>query len=203
MKTLLHIFIFFSVAIVTAQEAIIEKTNQFSYGIMIGGNFYNIANNNSADAYVPDDSSPTFIVGVFGEYNFTKNMGLKIDAIHYNKDFLFDTKDKLITMNFIDISTNFKYDFGEKYREGFYLLGGPKISIIADADSDNEDVKHHFELVNYGAQLGFGWRIYKCIDIQTKFEYELTPFFKLANGHNSKFFNAVISANIDIARLIK
>ncbi|WP_445715266.1 outer membrane beta-barrel protein [Flavobacterium sp.] len=203
MKTLLYIFLFLSVAIVTAQEASIEKTNQFSYGIVIGGNFYNITNNNTADAFIPEDISPSFIVGIFGEYNFTKNMGVKIDANYYNKDFLFDIKNKLITMKFVDFSANFKYDFGENYREGFYLLGGPKISIIADADSDNEDVKHHFETLNLGAQLGFGWRIYKYFDLQTKFEYEVTPFFKLDNGHNSKFVNAIVTLNIDIAKMFK
>ncbi len=203
MKSLLTIFLFFAITIVTAQETEIEKTNQFTYGIVMGGNFYNIANNNTDNAYIPEDISPSFVIGVFGEYNFTKNMGVKIDANYYNKDFLFDIKSKLITMNFVDFSANFKYDFGETYREGFYLIGGPKISVIADADSENEDVKHHFETLNLGAQFGFGWRIYKYFDLQTKLEYEVTPFFKLDNGDNSKFFNAIITLNVDIAKMIK
>jgi hypothetical protein len=202
MKNLILLLAIFVTTIVAAQEITTEKAHELSYGITIGGNFYNIANNNTADAYIPEDISPSLVLGVYGEYNFTKNMGVKLDVLYYNKDFLFDTKDKLIEMDFIDISTNFKYDFGDTYTEGFYLIGGPKISIIANANSDNEDVKHHFETLNLGAQLGFGWRIHRYIDIQTKLEYEITPFFKLDNGHNSKFVNAILSANFDLARII-
>ncbi|MDP5000353.1 MAG: PorT family protein [Flavobacterium sp.] len=202
MKNLILLLAIFVTTIVAAQEITTEKTHELSYGITIGGNFYNIANNNTADAYIPEDISPSLVLGVYGEYNFTKNMGVKLDVLYYNKDFLFDTKDKLIEMDFIDISTNFKYDFGDTYTEGFYLIGGPKISIIANANSDNEDVKHHFETLNLGAQLGFGWRVHRYIDIQTKLEYEITPFFKLDNGHNSKFVNAILSANFDLARII-
>ena len=202
MKNLILILAFFVTTIVAAQEITTEKEHELSYGITIGTNFYNIANNNKADSFILENLAPSLALGVYGEYNFTKNMGVKLDVLYYNKDFLFDTKDKLIEMDFIDISTNFKYDFGDTYTEGFYLIGGPKISIIANANSDNEDVKHHFETLNLGAQLGFGWRVHRYIDIQTKLEYEITPFFKLDNGHNSKFVNAILSANFDLARII-
>lgn len=203
MKNLILILAFFVTTIVAAQEITTEKEHELSYGITIGTNFYNIANNNKADSFIPENLAPSLVLGVYGEYNFTKNTGVKLDVLYYSKDFLFDIKNTLFKMHFIDLSANFKYDFGETYREGFYLIGGPKISIITDATSDNEeDYKHHFETLNLGAQLGFGWRVHRYIDIQTKLEYEITPFFKLDNGHNSKFINAILSANFDLARII-
>lgn len=203
MKNLLTFLTFFLLTIATAQEIPVEKTHEFSYGVIIGSNFYNISNNSTIDSYVTKNITPSIVYGGYGEYNFTKNIGVKLDAILYNKKFLYFTKNQTFKMSFVDISTNFKYNFGDTYRKGFYLLGGPKLSIITKVNSDDEDVKHHFETVNLGFQLGFGLRVYRFIDVQAKLEYEVTPFFKLENGHSSKFVNGIVSANIDLTRLSK
>lgn len=195
MKKLLYIPIILFTCIVSAQQ-------EFSYGVVVGNSFYTIGNNNGTTTFETEDKVSTFTIGGYSEYNFTENIGVKLDMLFSKKEFIYFPNKQVFEMNFIDIAPNFKYDFGETYREGFYLLAGPKISLITNVKSEGEDVKDSFETFNLGAQLGFGWRVLKFIDIQTKLDYELTPFFKLNNGNKSNFFGAVISANIDLSRLL-
>ena len=57
----------------------------------------------------------------------------------------------------------------------------------------------------------FDWESIKLKDdylqeflkIYKPLKYEVTPFFKLENGHSSKFVNGIVSANIDLTRLSK
>lgn len=192
MKKLLILTLLFIITIVNAQE--------FSYGVVLGNSFYSIANNNGTNAMTTNDYS-TITFGGYGEYNFTDNIGFKTDVLFVRNSFLYYPTKQPFEMNIVSIGPNLKYDFGEEYRKGFYMLIGPKLSFITSVESEGEDVKDSFETFNFGAQLGFGYRVFKYVDLQTKLEYDISPFFKLENGNKSNFFGAVVSANIDLAKL--
>jgi hypothetical protein len=198
MKKLLTFVILLTINIINAQE--------FSYGVVFGNSFYEAGNNNGTDSFQAINNS-NFYLGVYGEYNFTEKIGIKTE-INLNKKGVsyqatrdvFNIKGEF-EFKYLEIAPNFKYDFGQEYRKGFYMLAGPKLSFMTSATSDGEDVKDSFETFNVGAQLGFGYRVFKYVDLQTKLEYDISPFFKLDNGHKSNFFGAVVSANIDLAKL--
>ena len=192
MKRLLTFMLLFAITIVNAQE--------FSYGVVLGNSFYTIANNNGTDGMTTDDYS-TITFGGYGEYNFTDKIGIKTDILFAKNSFAYYPTKQPFEMSIVSLAPNLKYDFGDVYREGFYMLIGPKLSIITGVESDGEDVKDSFETFNFGAQLGFGYRVFKYVDLQTKLEYDISPFFKLENGNKSNFFGAVVSANIDLAKL--
>lgn len=192
MKKLLTFTILFTINILNAQE--------LSYGVVLGNSFYAIANNNGSNTMEMEDSS-IFIIGGYGEYNFTENIGIKTDILYAKNSFFYYPNRQPFEMNVVSCAPNFKYDFGEEYRKGFYLLVGPKLSFVTSVESEGEDVKDSFETLNFGAQIGFGYRVLKFIDLQTKLEYDISPFFKLENGKKSNFFGAVVSANIDLAKL--
>lgn len=192
MKKLLTFTLLFAITIVNAQE--------FSYGVVLGNSFYTIANNNGTDGMTTDDYS-TITFGGYGEYNFTEKIGIKTDILFAKNSFTYYPTKQPFEMSMVSLAPNFKYDFGDVYREGFYMLIGSKLSIITSVESEGEDVKDSFESFNFGAQLGFGYRVFKYVDLQTKLEYDISPFFKLENGHKSNFFGAVVSANIDLAKL--
>lgn len=195
MKKLFYLFSILFTCNISAQQ-------EFSYGVIIGNSFYTIANNNGTNSMNTDDYS-TITFGGYGEYNFTEKTGVKTEILFAKNNFFYYTTKQPFEMNLLSIAPNFKYDFGETYRDGFYMLAGPKLAFITSVKSEGEDVKDSFETFNLGAQLGFGWRILKFIDLQTKLEYEVTPFFKLDNGDSSNFFNAIVTLNIDIAKMIK
>ena len=192
MNKLLTFSLFFIISLANAQE--------LSYGLVLGNSFYTIANNNGTNGMTTDDYS-TITFGGYGEYNFTNKIGVKADILFAKNSFAYYPTKQPFDMNIVSVAPNFKYDFGEEYREGFYMLVGPKISFITSVESEGEDVKDSFETFNFGAQLGFGYRVFKYIDLQTKLEYDISPFFKLENGNKSNFFGVVVSSDVDLAKL--
>lgn len=176
------------------------KAQQLSYGVIIGGIFYETANNNNSDLFSTAENFSANLGGYL-EYNFNEKMGVKTEITFNKRQINYFQQDQEFKLNIIEISPDFKYDFGSKYREGFYMLAGPKISIISKAESQGTDVKKVFDTTYFGAQLGFGWRIFSVVDIQTKLGYELTPFYK-SGDRKSKFFDAGLSLNIDLQKII-
>jgi len=185
----------------------IVNAQEFSYGVVLGNSFFDAGNNNGSDR-MHAKSYSQFLPGVYGEYNFNENIGIKADVfltnkpVNYFKYISGYTYQSEIDLKYFEFSTNLKYDFGNTYREGFYMLIGPKFNLLTKATSEGEDVKDSFESFYVSAQLGFGWRVFQFVDLQTKFEYDVMPFFKTRNDHNSKFFGAIVSVNIDIEKML-
>lgn len=198
-KVVIICFIFFASNLIKAQN--------ISYGPVIGHAFYEIGNNNGRYQFLTDKNN-TVNFGAYLEYQFTDNLGLKTELIINKKEAYFKSSSSFLTSEdkfnfyFFEINPNLKYDFGQEYRKGFYMLLGPKIAFLTKVTLDNEDVKDDFETFIYGAQLGFGYRIFKFIDLQTKIEYDIAPFIKFDNDRKSQFFGANISLNLDLERLI-
>ena len=192
MKKSISLFVLlFSIYFVNAQD--------FSGGVVLGNSFYGVAN--GGGEFSPKKNPTSFSFGLYGEYAFNNNIGIKTDFLFSQYKF-FTNSNIPFEMGIVTIAPNFKYDFGENYREGFYMVAGPKITIVNSAKSNNDDVKDIFNTPMVGVQLGFGWRIFRFVDLQTKFEYDIDAFYEFKNGNKSSFFGGIISANIDIARLI-
>lgn len=199
MKTLLRTLFFLISVVTTAQE--------ISYGPVLGVNIYSASNNNDKHPFRISDSK-IFVsnLGAYLEYNFTENLGIKSEFTVNKKTLEYLPKSVYITVipvtiNVIDIAPSIKYDFGQEYRKGFYMTLGPKVAFLTKVVSEGEDVSSDFEKNTFGAQLGLGQRMFKFIDLQAKFDYEFTPFFKVEN-YKSKFIGVYVSLNVDIERLI-
>lgn len=199
MKKLITLILVFVFNIVSAQE--------FSYGPVLGMSFYGTSNDSGVQQF-GFNKLGFLTVGAYGEYNFTKNIGVKTELL-FNKRGLefkvlgaggFKTD---YDFSVIEVNPNLKYDFGQEYRRGFYMLFGPKFSFVSKITSDGEDAKDGFETFLYGVQLGFGTRVYKFIDIQTKLDYDVTSFAEYGNNSYSNFFGATLSLNLDVERLIQ
>ncbi|WP_396184164.1 outer membrane beta-barrel protein [Flavobacterium sp.] len=180
---------------------IFGTAQELSYGPILGANFYDINNNNGSNTMQTDNSN-SITFGAYGEYNFTEKIGIKTELLFLKTDFYYLPTKQPFEMNILSIAPNFKYDFGDKYRKGFYMLVGPKLAFATSIKSEGEDVKDSFETIIFGAQLGFGYRVLTFIDLQAKIDYDVTPFFKLNNGNKSKFFAAIISFNVDLAKIL-
>jgi opacity protein-like surface antigen len=178
----------------------ISKAQNLSYGALIGGNFYQSNNDSSSNQFLSDANPFAINLGGYLEYNFNENIGVKTDLTFNKKELSYENSTNF-KLNFIDISPNLKYDFGNEYRKGFYMLIGPRFSFLTKAEVDGTDASDIFNKTNIGLQLGLGQRIFNYIDIQGKFDYGITPFFENDNN-KSKFFGAYISLNVDLEKII-
>lgn len=196
MKKLVYLLLLITVSL-NAQE--------LSYGLLVGSNFYN-SNNNNNNYNFSDNGGSSFNYGGYLEYNFSQNIGIKTEITFVNRQLSYiepNTGSESIDFDFsyFELAPSFKYDFGQEYRKGFYLLLGPKISLMTKADQDGQDAKDLFETTNFGAQFGIGNRVFKYVDIEAKLDYELAPFFKV-DSSKSSIFGAYLSLTIDLEKIL-
>lgn len=176
------------------------NAQKLSYGPILGVAFYEVNNSSSSSNFKKDDNT-ILNLGGYAEYNFTENSGIKTEVTFNNKNIKVLNSESKIEMSFFEIAPSFKYDFGEEYRKGFYMMLGPKFSFMTKAESSGQDVKDEFNTTNVAAQIALGQRVAKYIDVQLKFDYDLTPFMD-ANGRKSSFFGANLSLNLDLEKIL-
>lgn len=177
------------------------NAQNFSYGIILGGDFYEAANSGSTPNFNAQGSNLTPNIGGYAEYSFSNKIGIKTEITFNKKTIEFTGIDSGFNMSFLQISPSLKYDCGPEYRKGFYMLLGPKLSIITKVTSEGVDVKDSFESSNFALQYGIGTRFYKYFDIEGKLDYEFTPFYK-TSYNTSSFLNFYINLGIDLERLL-
>ncbi len=178
----------------------ISKAQNLSYGVLLGGNFYQSNNDSSSNQFNTDGTPIAFNLGGYLEYNFTENIGIKTDLTFNKKELQFENTTNF-KLNFIDISPSLKYDFGHEYRKGFYMLIGPRFSLLTKATAEGADASDVFNKTSIGLQLGLGQRIFTYVDIQGKFDYGATAFYESATT-KSKLFGAYLSLNVDLEKML-
>lgn len=193
-KTLFILFLTFSVFTYSQDK---------SYGLLLGANFYESNNNNGENQLIiKDNKFTTSNFGAYFEYGINENIGIKSELTFNKKMITYNKFDLDFELQFIEFSPSFKYDFGTEYKKGFYMTLGPRFSFLIKTESD-ENSEDTFENLNIGLQLGLGHRLTNFIDFQAKIDYGITPYFKLENNDKSKFFGAYLTLFIDASELIK
>lgn len=176
-------------------------SQDLSYGILIGGVGDGVSNNNGHFNFTVD-TPVNLNVGAYVEVGFTNKLGLKTEITFNTKDpRLHDSSSTIYKLSYLEIAPNFKYDFGDEYREGIYMLIGPKIGLLTKADSEGEDVKDAFESTIFTGQIGVGYRVLTFMDLELKGDFDLSPFVK-DNDYKSSFFGGYLSVTIDIERIL-
>lgn len=175
----------------------------FSYGIMLGIN-------TSATA---SKGFPTFTnngnffkssFGAYGEYNFTEKWGVKTELLFHNA-LLKPTGigSGQLKINMMELSPNVKFDFGNEYRKGAYLILGPKITLLNSISYEGNDVDENFNKTLIGIQTGIGGRMFQYFDLQFKLNYDFTSFYENPITNNNDFFlGANLHLGIDVERLL-
>ncbi len=195
MKKIILVVILFTSNLIFCQE--------FSYGLVLKSSFYQVGNDNGTIVFTGKENglSSALKMGIYGEYNFNDKIGVKTEFTYLKKKIFLQNTETPYILNHLSIAPNLKYDFGNEYRKGFYILFGPKISLLTSAKFENEDVKETFESFTLTPQLGFGSRVFKYIDLEAKLEYDVLPFFNFENEYKSFFFGCNLGATIDLERI--
>ncbi len=130
-------------------------------------------------------------LGVFGEFEINEFSGVQA-AINYSvlgvdRGFIFRTPggpvredSKISAINF---STHYKFDVNKDIGKGFYLLAGPRISFLLNAETDSgQDTIELYNTTRFAGQLGFG------VDFLKHYSFEFIGDY----GFNTPFDSDVI-----------
>ncbi|MBD3581931.1 porin family protein [Flavobacterium selenitireducens] len=189
------------------------NSQNWSYGVILGLNMYNDQSSNSGQNEVFFDSGneefAALNLGGYVEYQFSENMGIKAEATFnektFEKGFSNLSLNERYTLNYVDVNPLFKYDFGSKYRQGFYMILGPKFGFLTNskvnAPENDEAATDDFKPIYVNLDFGIGWRVLKVVDVQGKVDYGLTPFYK-DQYNGCKIFGGYFSVNVDLDRIL-
>lgn len=182
---------------------IISNAQTFSYGIMLGLNS-SISASKGGPSFTNNENhiKPSF--GVFGEYNFTEKWGFKTEILFHNTVLKpAGISIGQLKINMLEISPNVKFDFGDEYRKGAYLIFGPKITLLNSISYEGNNVDDSFNKTLIGIQTGIGGRMFQYIDLQFKLNYDFTSFYENPITNNNDFFlGANLHLGIDVERLL-
>ena len=204
MKKLLIILLFG----LTVNKAISQK---LSYGVLLGVNVSASASKDNGsflnDGGATFTNSGNYVVpsfGAYAEYNFSERWGLKTEVLLHKATLEANySPEGQLKINMLEISPNVKFDFGNEYRKGAYLVFGPRITLLNRISYEGTEVDEDFTKTLIGLQLGTGTRICKYFDLQFKLNYDFTPFYENPANTNSDFFlGANLHLGIDIERLL-
>ena len=204
MKKLLIVFLFGLNANVTISQTL-------SYGVLLGVNVSASASKDG-DSFLNDGGAtftnsgnyavPSF--GAYAEYNFSERWGLKTEVLLHKATLETNyNPEGQLKVNMLEISPNVKFDFGNEYRKGAYLVFGPRITLLNKISYEGSEADQNFTKTLIGLQLGAGTRILDYFDLQFKLNYDFTPFYENPANTNSDFFlGANLHLGIDIERLL-
>ena len=177
--------------------SLLSQAQELNYGITLGGNLYEIY----SDGGISNESGNSkigLLIGGFLDYGFSDKIGAKV-LIAYNKKTMGGNIPT--EYNFLDISPNFKYNFGSDYGKGFYLLIGPRFSFLLNAKIEGQDMTDGFENSNVGLQLGLGTNVFKFLELELRFDYGFTAVYEITN-QKRKMFGGILALNLNLEKLL-
>jgi len=86
-----------------------------------------------------------------------------------------------LSMNYLDIPIHLLYKFGDNLEKGFFLSGGPTISILMSANSEGVDIKDDVSSTDIGFNLGIGY----MLNSQLSFGLDATIGFSNLDSESS------------------
>lgn len=186
-------------------------SQNISYGVVLGSDFYFSSNNNGTNYFVTknDELIASANLGVYFEKKLNNKLRLKIEITSNEKKLVYKKSGLIIinedvSLNYLDISPSLKYFFRKDNNKGLYLMIGTRVSILTKSSSENDILTSDFyEKTNFGMQLGLGKKIFNFLDLQGKLDYGISPFFEIETDKKSTFANAYLSLFIDLEKILK
>jgi len=186
-----------------------SNAQEFSYGITGGVNGYNIATKNGPLSSV-NDPYDNLNIGLFGGYQFSDRLGVKARLLYNSSNEEYAISDNFVFSEFsFDVKTiqflpHLKLDVNSEYGKGFYLVAGPRLSIVTNAENEaEEDVKDFYNSSSLGVQLGFGVDFLKHFSIELFGDYGLNNILSDQTDTEANTAGAYILFSVDFDSFLK
>ncbi|MEY8849602.1 outer membrane beta-barrel protein [Psychroserpens sp. XS_ASV72] len=180
---------------------------ELSYGVYLGSNFYRMPIKGDLDSR---GGQAPLNLGLFGSVQINESSGVHLNAF-YGKaiEGSFSSDDGNIFIDKIEVNKIttqllYKYHVKKTYNQGFYLLLGPRLSFVSNAEGkqDGLDYSELYEKVNFGISGGFGFTFLKHLDGQVILDYGLPSTIDFGKFKSSTI-GAYLNILIDIESIIK
>jgi hypothetical protein len=162
------------------------KAQEFSYGGILGIKPYDVEINGPISG---GTGFSTLNVGGFLDYQINDSFGVRGNLIYSNsKESIYYLKNgnQIVSTFFnqskiksIEFQSLLRYDVNHSYNQGFYIIGGFRITNILNVKLDGQKNDDFYKKINFGGMLGFGVIFAKYYGI------EFIPDLNISNTLNS------------------
>lgn len=163
---LLAVFTVLGVANVNAQK--------IKLGVKGGINLASVSGDNTKDI----GSVTAFNFGVLSEVPISEKFSFQPELMYSGQGYSFN--DNTIALNYLNIPLMGKY----YVTKGLSVEAGPQIGFLLAAKNEKTDVKDSFKTVDFGVNLGLGYKLENGLNFGVRYNLGLTDINNVANSSN-------------------
>jgi len=189
MKNKILFLLVLNTSVLTAQE--------LRFGILGGIGYYDAP---SFESSTTSNEKSTFgpYIGAYVDYKFEERFGSVFLLALNKKKVAFE---ELVTLSYIDLGLLLKMDIDKQYGKGFYLVGGPKVSLLGSAERRDLEIKDTFNGTQFGFLLGAGTNINHFLDVEVLVDADLRNVLN-TNTQNIKLVGAVVTVKLELNAML-
>ena len=168
------------------------QAQDVAFGAKIGANFSSIYGD-TTDGIETITSVINF--GVYSEISLTEKFSFQPEIMYSIQGFsVVDealSTDDIVSLNYINIPLMAKY----YVTKGFSFEAGPQIGFLVSAKNEDIDVKDNFKSIDYGVNLGLGYKLENGLNFGARYNFGLANINDV-EGSSDKFRNGVAQITI-------
>ena len=179
MKKILTIaaFTVFGFASMQAQEV--------NFGLKGGFNIATATGDNSKDF----DAVTSFHFGAMAEIPLSEKFSFQPEVLYSGQGI--SINDDTLELKYINVPLMGKYYVAK----GLSLEAGPQVGFLVSAKAYGNDVKDSFRTVDFGLNVGVGYKLENGLNFGARYNFGLTNINDIS-GNNDKNSNAVFQASV-------
>lgn len=172
------------VAIITVLGLSKVNAQKIKFGAKGGLNFASISGDNTGNA----DYVTSFNFGLLAEIPISSKFSFQPELIHSGQGYSFN--DNTIALNYLNVPLMGKYYL----TKGLSLEAGPQIGFLLSAKNDNTDVKSFFNTVDFGANIGVGYKLDNGLNFSTRYNLGISDINNTDSSNKNR--NGVFQLSI-------
>jgi hypothetical protein len=162
------------------------NAQDIEFGAKLGINFATVSGDNSGEL----DSIISLInFGVFVEIPINEKFSFQPEILYSIQGYSFD--DDVVALNYLNIPLIGKY----YVTKGLSLEAGPQIGFLLSAKDDGKDVKNNFNNIDFGVNLGLGYKLENGLNFGVRYNLGLSNINNI-EGSSNKLRNGVVQATV-------
>lgn len=164
------------------------NAQEIKLGAKGGINIANITGNNTSSL----EPVAAFNFGLMAEIPISQKFSFQPEIMFSGQGYSFEGSDgNLVALNYLNVPLMAKY----YVIKGLSIEAGPQIGYLLSAKNESTDVKDSFKKVDFGANLGVGYKLENGLNFGARYNFGLSDINDVSND-SSKFRNSVLQLSI-------
>lgn len=163
------------------------NAQDIKFGVKGGLNFANVSGDNTGNF----ETVTAFNFGVMSEISITDKFSFQPELMYSGQGFSLKNDDNPVALSYINLPLMGKY----YVTKGLSLEAGPQVGYLVGADYDGTDVKDDFKKVDFGVNLGLGYKLENGLNFGMRYNLGLSNINNIS-GDSDKYKNGVLQASV-------